>query len=138
MDRERVLAKVDEIRKYIDEIRKVAPSSFDEYEYSIEKKRACERLLQISIEAVLDICNIILSSLKIGLPSDEEDAIKKLTKKDILTKETGEIVQKMKGFRNILVHKYGVVEDEIVYSMLSKIDDFDVFTGEVLDFISEM
>ena len=39
----------------------------------------------------------------------------------------------MKGFRNILVHKYGVVDDELVFEMLKeKLSDFDMFKQEIL------
>ena len=39
----------------------------------------------------------------------------------------------MKGFRNILVHKYGVVDDELVFEMLKeKLSDFDIFKHEIL------
>ena len=40
----------------------------------------------------------------------------------------------MKGFRNILVNKYGTVDDELVFEMLSeKLEDFDKFKEEVLN-----
>ena len=39
----------------------------------------------------------------------------------------------MKGFRNILVHKYGVVDDELVFEMLSeKLGDFELIIKEIL------
>jgi len=42
-------------------------------------------LLQISIEAVIDICNIFVSNLKLGLPSNEEEIVDKLINKKVLT-----------------------------------------------------
>jgi len=42
----------------------------------------------------------------------------------------------MKGFRNILVYKYGVVDDELVFEMLSeKVEDFEKFKEEILSFL---
>lgn len=43
IDRERVLAKLDELDGYLTELRSIAP------EQRVEKKRACERLLQASV-----------------------------------------------------------------------------------------
>jgi len=41
----------------------------------------------------------------------------------------------MKGLRNILVHRYGSVDDEIVYNSLSaELNDFHDFIDEVLKF----
>lgn len=42
----------------------------------------------------------------------------------------------MKGFRNILVHKYGEVDDDLVYENLSdRLGDFELFIKEVLIFL---
>ena len=68
LDKEKIFSKLDELDDYIEELEKIKPMDLDEYNGSIEKKRACERLLQISIETVLDICNIIVSNLKLGVP----------------------------------------------------------------------
>jgi len=47
--------------------------------------------------------------------------------------KTGNIIKNMRGFRNILVHKYGTVDDELVFEMLSeRLDDFEKFKEEVL------
>ena len=133
MDKDRILSKIDNINNYLEELDSVIPSNFKEYKNSIMDKRACERLLQISIESVIDICNILVSNLKLGLPCDEEDMFKKLEKKKIITKKMGKILINMKGFRNILVHKYGSVNDELVFEMLSeRLEDFEIFKEEIL------
>ena len=42
----------------------------------------------------------------------------------------------MKGLRNILVHRYGEVEDEIVFENLSEnLGDFEKFKEEILKYI---
>ena len=68
MDKNRILNKLGELDGYLDEIDRINIQYFDDYRMSFEKKRACERLLQISIEVVIDICNIIIKELRLGLP----------------------------------------------------------------------
>jgi len=136
MDKERILSNLDELESYLSEIEDIKPADLHEYKVSVEKRRACERLLQISIETVIDICNIIISELKLGLPSNEEEIFDKLEKKKIISPQMCGLLNDMKGFRNILVHKYGVVDDEIVFEMLSeKMKDFDAFKKEILLFL---
>ena len=53
VDRDRVLAKLDELEGYLGELRAIAPDRFDAYQRT-ETKRACERLLQVSMKAVID------------------------------------------------------------------------------------
>ncbi len=66
LDRERILTKLDELEGYVRDLRTIAPQSFAEYR-QIEKKRSCERLLQIAVECVIDVCNLFVSGLRLGL-----------------------------------------------------------------------
>lgn len=136
VDRERVLAKLDEMRGYVAELRTIAPATIDEYR-RIETKRACERLLQIAVECVIDVCQLLVAGRRLGLPSAEDDLFDKLEGAAILTPETARIVRRMRGCRNILVHEYGRVSDEIVFESIgSNLGDFDAFEHDVLAALS--
>lgn len=137
IDKEKILSKIDELNGYLEELDKIKPSEYEEYKGSIEKKRSCERLFQISIEAVIDACNILLSNLKLGIPPDEDAIFEKLYGKKIISEGMRNILKNMKGFRNILVHKYGDVNDELAFENLSKLEDFVKFKEEILAFINK-
>ena len=108
------------------------------YKASVEKKRACERLLHISIECVLDICSILASELKLGLPSTREDLFEKLESSHIISSKMMNTLRKMKSFRNIIVHRYGIVDDELVYKILKDyLGDFANFKKEILEFLKK-
>ena len=68
LDRERIMAKIDVLDGYLRELRTIAPANFEEYA-TIEKRRACERLLQVSIECVIDISSLLVTGLRLGLPA---------------------------------------------------------------------
>ena len=138
MDEKRILNLIDKIDKYLDELSQIIPKSFDEYEKSISDKRACERLLQISLESALDICNILISNLKLGLPSDEEDEFKKLYDKKIIYEKMRLNLIQMKKMRNVLVHRYGEIKDQEVYeSLTDNLEDFEKFKEEILRFLKK-
>jgi uncharacterized protein YutE (UPF0331/DUF86 family) len=131
LDRERVLAKLDQLERYLRELRQIAPTSFEEFG-TIEKKRACERLLQISVECVIDTCSLIVARLRLGLPAEEDDLFEKLEQAGIISNSMRILLQRMKGFRNILVHEYGEIEDPIVFDILqNQLGDFDEFRKEI-------
>jgi len=71
------------------------------------------------------------------LPEDEDALLDKLQKKNILSISLTKKLRSMKGFRNILVHKYGEVDDEISYENLEKLSDFDLFKEEVIFFLKK-
>jgi uncharacterized protein YutE (UPF0331/DUF86 family) len=48
-----------------------------------------------------------------------------------LMKET---LRRMKAFRNILVHEYGRIDDQLVYEILqNKLGGFEIFRQEILE-----
>lgn len=131
LDSERILAKLDELYGYQRELRQIMPASFAQFK-KIEKKRACERLMQVSIECVIDVCALIVSGLRLGLPSEEDDLFERLEEAEVISSDMKEILKKMKGFRNLLVHEYGRVDDEIVYDMVkNRLRDFIDFKKEI-------
>lgn len=133
LDKGRILAKLDELDSYLSELEKIIPASYQEYEASTEKRRASERLLHISIECVIDICNILVTNLRLGLPANEEDLFKKLEDARVISRELVGKLRGMRAFRNILVHKYGTVDNKLVYDVLkNKLGDFGQFKQGIL------
>jgi uncharacterized protein YutE (UPF0331/DUF86 family) len=133
LDRERILAKLDELNGYLGELRQVAPESYARYVESVEKRRACERLLQISIECVIDVCALLVSGLRLGLPAEEDDLIEKLEQAGLISAEMAKVLKTMKGFRNILVHEYGRIDNALVFAVATRrFQDFDAFKTEIL------
>jgi uncharacterized protein YutE (UPF0331/DUF86 family) len=132
VDKDRILAKLDQLEGHSQELRQILPESFAGYQ-KVEKKRACERLLQIAIEAVIDICHMFLRELRLGLPSEEDDVFEKLSQAGVISSQMVATLKRMKGLRNILVHEYGRVDDRIVYDQAHKgIQDFMRFKEEIL------
>ncbi len=124
MDEERILHKISELESYIIELNEIIPNSESEYISSIKDRRATERILQISIESVLDLCAIFIKEFKLGPPNDEDDMLKLLSDRIPMIDK----IRKMKGFRNLLVHKYGKVDDKIVFKIATQnISDFENF-----------
>jgi len=138
LKRDRILAKLDELDGYLQELRQVAPADFESFAGSIEKKRACERLLQISVEAALDVCGLLVSGLHLGLPADENDILDRLDQANLLTPSMTTTLRRMRGFRNILVHEYGRIDDRVVFAMIANgPEDFRLFTEAVLRVLRE-
>jgi len=130
-DRNRILVKLDEMDRYLRELGEILPEE-DEYHRDLIKRRACEKTIELAIESLIDVAALIVSSERFGLPSDEESIIDLLVENKVITPDMGEKIKDMKGFRNILVHKYGRLDDRLVYRFLTEdIDDFTRFRDQV-------
>lgn len=135
LDKARVLTKIDELRKYLDELTQILPEDFTRYQ-QIEKKRGCERLLQLAVECGMDICKIIVSGLRLGLPYEENDLFVKLRKNKIIDEKMFNKLKQMRAFRNILVHEYAEVDDQLVFKQLRSYQaEFEQFITVILEFL---
>ncbi len=135
VDRDRVLGRLDELDGYLGELRSIVPARFEEYR-RVERKRACERLVHVAVEAVLDVCGLLVTGLRLGLPGEEDDLFEKLRRDRVISDPMAETLRRMKGLRNLLVHEYGRVNDGIVFEVVSqRLGDFDAFRQEVLAFL---
>jgi len=132
LDRERVLVKLDALHRYGQELQSVLPSNLEEYIASVEKRRATERLLQVSIECVLDICGLLVAGLRLGLPTEEESLFDRLAQGHVFSAKLIQTLRGMRRFRNILVHEYGQLDDKIVFGLAGRMSqDVEAFTSEV-------
>ena len=136
-DKMRILSKIDEMMRYVEELQEMLP---DEKEYlsDLIKRRACEKTIEVAIDSLIDVCAMIVSSEKLGFPANEENIFEILVNKKILNKALGEKLKDMKGFRNVMIHRYGHVDDEIVFHNLSHfMDDFYEFKTLVQTFLGK-
>lgn len=133
IDKERILSKVDELDTYLNELHQVLPEGLNEYQ-KVEKKRSSERLLQLCVECTIDICKLFVVGLRLGLPSEENDLFDKLQKKGIISQQMHSVLKEMRGLRNILIHEYAIIDDELVFRVMkTRLGDFGRFKNEILD-----
>lgn len=130
-DRVRILSKLNEMIKYVEELQSMLPDQED-YQQDLIRRRACEKTIEVAIESLIDVSAMIVSAQQFGLPENEENILDMLIEKKVLSSKLGEKLKDMKGLRNILIHRYGHVDDEIVYYNISScMNDFCEFNNAV-------
>lgn len=123
------------MESYVKDLRKILPDE-EEYQSSLIKRRACEKTVELAIESLIDVCSMLISAQKLGIPSDEDNIFDILANKKVISPLLKKKLIEMKGFRNIIVHKYGDVDDRIAYNSISSdLEDFDKFKKEVLNYM---
>ncbi len=84
-----------------------------------------ERGIQICIECVIDIGNILISVSDNDKPSTYRETMIALTQIDVIPENFSKKLSKMVGFRNILVHDYTKIDEDIIIHILkNELDDF--------------
>jgi uncharacterized protein YutE (UPF0331/DUF86 family) len=84
-----------------------------------------------AIEAVLDISHHLLASELWGPADDSAGAVRLLARHGVITDDLGERLARAAGFRNVLVHGYAEVDDDLVVARLDHLNDFVAFIDQV-------
>lgn len=100
-------------------IRRENPS-LDQYRNSWKDRDAAERNLQKIIEAFIDVGKMIIAEKRFREPGNNREVFLILAEKKIFSSEFMTLVDKMIGMRNIIVHGYDRINDEIVYGVLKR------------------
>lgn len=110
----------------------------DNLKDNIIKYWGIERGIQILIELVIDISNIIISANNVEKPNTYRQTIMELSKIGVIPKNFAIDLSKMVGYRNILVHDYAKIDEEIILDILnSKLDDFANYIDNVKKWLKE-
>ncbi len=127
------------INKY-ESIQKCIKRIEEEYEGNIENLYDYRRLdpivlnLQRACEAAIDIAMYIVSNRKLGIPQTKKDAFMKLEENHLISKEVSSKMQKMIGFRNIAIHDYKQIDEEILADVIQNhLTDLIDFVKEILN-----
>ena len=112
---ERYKEKIKEIQNFLEELHDMLPFSLEEYCSNLKTKAACERYFEKIVEATVDLAFLIIKNNLLPVPEDDKQAFDILTDKNIITTELAERLKDAKGMRNVLIHQYGVIDDEKVF-----------------------
>ena len=122
----RITDKIEEISEFLEELKSIMPSSFEEYRSSIEKKAACERYVEKIVEAATDLAFLIIKNKKLRIPEDDIDAFNILLENKIIDGDLSTKLKNAKGMKNIISHQYGKIDDEIVFEAITEELEKDV------------
>jgi uncharacterized protein YutE (UPF0331/DUF86 family) len=89
-----------------------------------------------AIEACVDVAQHLCATEGWGPPADNGDAVRLLGEHGVLTAELATSMRKAVGFRNVLVHDYIDVDDEIVVGRLKGLGDLDEFVRQVAAYVT--
>lgn len=112
-----VLNKFETIEKCINRIN-------EEYEGNSENLQDYRKMdmivlnLQRACEAVLDLAMYVVSTRRLGLPQNKREAFILLEQNKIIDSKMSKNMQGMVGFRNIAVHDYKEIDEDILKDVI--------------------
>ncbi|EEB74163.1 DUF86 domain-containing protein [Thermococcus sp. AM4] len=126
---ELIRSKLEEVMESLRLVEENLPDDFETFESLGLIKDGIYKRIEFAIQNVIDICAIINSDLRLAMPEREEDVFEGLVRAGIIPREMAEKLRLMKGFRNILVHRYGRINDELAFEVLHE------HLGDIYEFV---
>ena len=124
---EEVLAKLEE-KEHVE---------LAEYKRDTDTQWIVERGLEIASSMILDIGNHILASVYRTAATEYEEILEKLGEKRVISESLYKELQGLGGFRNILVHGYLTLNQDLVYEHYRKaLSSFPGFIAEIERWVS--
>lgn len=135
IDRMVIIRKLNELNKYLQQLRKYEGVDKEELENNLDKLWIVERGLQLCIQVILDIGNHVVSEKGVVV-EQYSDIFEELIKQGVISENYGNRIRGMAGFRNILVHEYADVDIEILVEVLNNsLSDFEQFALYINNYI---
>lgn len=119
IESEIVLTRLRLITKYYNTLEHFSNITLDDYLIDYNKQLIVERLLQLIIQAAIDINYHILSRLRSGNVVSNFEAFIELAKYGVLTEDLARQLAPSAGLRNRLVHEYDDIDSSQVFKAIS-------------------
>lgn len=138
VDEEIVVDKLRHINEYTNDLKEMRGLSKDDYVDDIVMQRAVERTFMNLIQSCIDLAQHIRASEDLAPSGTAKQEIEALGDADVISSDTQEKMGEAVGFRNILAHRYGDVNHDVVYDVLhNDLHWFEQFQQEVAQWFQE-
>lgn len=128
-----IINKFDTIQRCINRINEeyeCNPKNLEDY----RRMDAIVLNLQRACETVTDIAMYVVSTRKLGIPQAKKEAFELLEKNNIISEEVCKNMKNMIGFRNIAIHDYKQIDEEILKEVIENhLNDLVEFARIILN-----
>jgi uncharacterized protein YutE (UPF0331/DUF86 family) len=138
LEREIIEGKLDIIDRNIRFLDEIKSLSADQFEESYKDVQAAKYSLLEIIEACIDIANYIISVKGFRRAEEYSDMFKVLKEQKVIGKELAIKLEDMARFRNLLVHRYGEIDNRRVLEIIKhNLKDIQEFEKDIEKFIKK-
>jgi uncharacterized protein YutE (UPF0331/DUF86 family) len=134
VDEERVTRLASGVHDDVSRLRSLAAT--EDLVHQPDQLDAVKYRFVTAIEGCVGIAHHITASEGWAAPDTNAAALRGLAEYGVIDGELGTTMASASGFRNLLVHQYGVIDDEAVVGFLGQLDSLESFIHQVLRWIA--
>lgn len=129
-DPELLAKKLAFIETCVADLRRLA--RLEALESDLREERFIEHTLQLAIQTAQDVASHIVADERLGEPRTNRELFTLLARGGWISTDEADLLGRMVGFRNILVHGYGELDLSIVRDVVENgLDDLLRFVGVI-------
>ncbi|MCL7412311.1 MAG: DUF86 domain-containing protein [ANME-2 cluster archaeon] len=138
IDKETISAKFDIIEKDIEFLHEFKKMNEDEFLNDYKNIQSAKYSLLEIIEACIDISNHIVAAKMFGRVEEYREIFYVLGQRRVLDSDLASKLEDMAGFRNLLVHRYGDIDNVRVLEMIKNdLNDVLLFEKRILQYLEK-
>ena len=123
---------IENLKVNISNLNELKLLSLEDFTSDFKNNSSALRLLQISIESIIDLGNHIISRKNLKAPDTYGDIFKILCNNNVVSELCKDKCISMVKFRNRIVHTYWDIDLEMVYNYIkADLSDFDLFIEKI-------
>lgn len=138
VDLNKIRQKAADIR---DALSNLAPYAGDTVEKFLDDQKgnaAAKYYLIVATEAAIDICNHLAARIASRAPGSYAECFEILKENHIISEALAGSLIPMAKFRNLLVHRYGDVDNWLVHKVICRdLQDLESYLSELAVFLKE-
>lgn len=106
--------------QYLGELDTMSRISLDEYLSEVRERRAVERLIQLIVDVAVDINTHMVVDAGHPAPNDSRSSFLGVERLGVLPSQVVKDIAPSVGERNIIVHQYDDLDDEIIHASIGQ------------------
>lgn len=133
---DRIIKLISELLVALQNLQELAQLSIEDFLSDRHKIGSAKYNLVVAIEALIDICNHIISKNRYRSPEDYADTFRVMYEVRAFDANLTKKLEKMARFRNRLIHIYWEINNQEIYRIMNEnLGDFEQFLDAIKKFI---
>jgi uncharacterized protein YutE (UPF0331/DUF86 family) len=135
-DRDKIEGLIRHLQQYTAYLQEIVEQDREEFLRDPRSIGSGRYYVQAAIETCISITNHIIATERLRSPRDYKDSFQVLNEAGILPDDFTRTMRELAGLRNLLVHLYWDVDDEMVYEGIrSELGDFETFVAHIMAYL---
>jgi len=139
IDKDLVRRKLARLSQYLTRLSPLAQKTLNEYKNDDYLRFSTERLIELIVECAVDVNNHVVVEAGNRPPEDYTTSFSRAAETGLISRDLADKLKGSAGMRNVLVHEYMDIDDEMVFrSIPLALDGFKEFIKQAERFIEKL